>query len=168
MSRASGLALCAAALLGLIATPASAKTAPPGTGAYKGTTSQGSTIRFAVANKTCAPNMRGGNQHKRRGYCLVPSRTPPAITERCPSGFVFRDVYNGIFEVLLSAKGKLTLPEEGGNGNEISIRGVFSVAVTSGGRASGYLDQRRAHALDTQGKLEWCPSGRVSFTARRV
>lgn len=146
--------------LAALCVPAAAKsTAHPKTGVYRGHASNGVSIRFRVVHRTCPPAVRGGLQNQRLGYCYVPGPSP-AVTETCPSGFVRHDIYLGLFQTLLSSKGKLTLPVTSSDGGT----GTFHIAVDNHGHATGYYEQVIVHGTDS-GALEKCPTGRITFTA---
>jgi hypothetical protein len=151
-------------VLAVLATAsASARSAGhPQTGHYKASTSVGTTFEFRVLKATCAPPVRGGAQHQRKGYCFAPL-SMPTFDLTCPSGFVFHGEIYALFEELLSTAGKLSEPETSSNGTT----GSFHVAVDRRGHAGGYFEIVEPHYPLEGGTAERCPSGRISFTAKR-
>jgi hypothetical protein len=165
MSVRAGLRLF---LIGVIfaafAVPASAH-APshPQIGRYKASTSVGTSFEFRVVKATCPPPVRGGNQHQKRGFCLLPLGEP-TFDYTCPSGFTIHGEIYALFEELLSASGKLVEPETSSSGTT----GTFHISVDRSGHATGFFEIVALHAIEGSETLEKCPTGRMTFSAKRV
>jgi hypothetical protein len=88
----------------------------------------------------------------------------PTFDLTCPSGFTIHGEIYALFEELLSSAGKLSEPETSSNGTT----GSFHVTVDRRGHAKGYFEILELHApLEGEAAPERCPSGRISFTAKR-
>jgi|GEM_PF-3157694 len=151
------LATCAAAA------PALAATLGPQTGRYKATTSAGTSFEFRVVKATCPPPVRGGNQHQKKGFCFAPL-TDPTINLKCPDGAEYDGESYALFEELLSSRGQLSAPETSSDGTT----GVFHITVDHRGHASGYFEIVEQHyAIGAQTPTP-CPSGKITFSAKRA
>lgn len=161
-SIASLLLIAVVAAVVLVAVPAvdARPGARPKTGLYKGTTSQNHAFDFRVVKATCAPPVRGGNQHQKKGYCFEPVTQEVDITETCPSGFVLDDVYVPV-EFLLPAHGAITIR---GNTRSDGENDTLHLDVGTNGKATGTLVETTPHTTDA-GPVEQCSSGLVRLTA---
>ena len=157
---ATALATCAVAL----AIPALAcATVGPQTGLYKATTSAGTKFDFRVIKATCAPPVRGGNQHQKKGFCFAPL-TDPTINLKCPGGAEYDGESYALFEELLSGSGQLSTPETSSDGTT----GDFHIAVDRHGHASGYFEIVEQHYAEGAQTPTKCPSGKITFSAKRA
>lgn len=134
----------------------------PLTGVYKATPSIGSPWEFRVAKATCAPPVRGGNQHKKKGFCLRPV-SEPTFNVSCPSGATIFNAGVVVDELLFSAAGKLAWSWTASDDST----GSFHIGVDRHGHATGYYEVNESHFVPASETTEKCPSGRISFTARR-
>jgi hypothetical protein len=154
---ATTLAICVVAPAALAATPG------PQTGRYKATTSAGTAFEFRVIKATCAPPVRGGNQHQKKGFCFSPL-TDPTIDLKCPDGAEYDGESYALFEELLSSSGQLSTPETSSDGTT----GIFHITVDHRGHAAGYFEIVEQHyAIGAQTPTA-CPSGKITFSAKRT
>lgn len=153
-----------ATTLAALALPSLAAAGPgPQTGLYKATTSAGTAFSFRVVKATCAPPVRGGNQHQKKGFCFAPV-TDPTINLKCPDGAEYSGESYALFEELLSSSGQLSTPETSSDGTT----GVFHITVDRHGHATGYFEIVEQHyAIEAQTPTP-CPSGKVTFSAKRA
>lgn len=153
-----------AVMLAMVAAPAYAQSpSHPQTGRYLASTSVGTTFEFHVVKATCPPPVRGGNQHQKKGFCLAPT-SEPTFDAPCPSGFVTHGETYALFEELLSSSGMLSEPETSSDGTT----GSFHITVDKHGHAAGYFEIVGMHFLEGSETNEKCPSGRITFTAKRA
>jgi hypothetical protein len=161
--RVATLTVLVGAILATI-TPAALAVAPaPQTGRYKATTSAGTPFEFRVIKTTCAPPVRGGNQHQKKGFCFVPI-TDPTLNLKCPDGAEYDGESYALFEELLSSAGTLSTPETSSDGT----MGVFHVTVDHHGHASGYFEIVEQHYAEGAQTPTACPSGKITFSAKRT
>jgi hypothetical protein len=147
-----------------LAIPALASaTSGPQTGRYKATTSAGTAFEFRVVKATCAPPVRGGNQHQKKGFCFAPV-TDPTIDLKCPDGAEYGGESYALFEELLSSSGQLSTPETSSDGTT----GVFHITVDRRGHASGYFQIVEQHYAEGAQTPTPCPSGKITFSAKRA
>ncbi len=149
----------AALVLPSLATAAST----PQTGLYKATTSAGTAFSFRVIKATCAPPVRGGNQHQKKGFCFAPV-SDPTIDLKCPDGAEYSGESYALFEELLTSKGQLSTPETSSDGTT----GVFHVTVDHHGHATGYFEIVEQHYGEGAQTPTSCPSGKITFSAKRA
>ena len=163
VSRLATAVIVVAVGLAVVAAAAAGARSPshPKTGHYKGTTSQGEAFDFKVVRSTCAPPVRGGNQHQKKGYCFLPDAAAVNINETCPSGFVIQDTFD-TFEYLLPAHGATPIRGTRSDG----ATSVLRLTVATNGKATGTLEQTAPHMTDS-GVLEQCPSGKLMLKAKR-
>lgn len=148
----------------MFAAPAYAQSSGhPQTGRYLASTSVGTTFEFHVVKATCPPPVRGGNQHQKKGFCFDPV-SELTFDDPCPSGFVTHGEIYALFEELLSASGVLSEPEISSDGTT----GSFHITVDKHGHAAGYFEIVGMHFLEGSETNEKCPSGRITFTAKRA
>jgi hypothetical protein len=69
-----------------------------------------------------------------------------------------------LFEELLSSAGTLSTPETSSDGTT----GVFHVTVDHHGHASGYFEIVEQHYAEGAQTPEKCPSGKITFSAKRA
>jgi hypothetical protein len=151
------------AIAAVSVTPALAATPTPQTGRYKATTSVGTPFEFRVVKATCPPPVRGGNQHQKKGFCFAPI-TDPTINLKCPDGAEYDGESYALFEELLSSAGTLSTPETSSDGTT----GVFHVTVDHHGHASGYFEIVEQHYAEGAQTPTPCPSGKITFSAKRA
>ena len=164
MTRRAGT-LTVLAVTILVALASSALAAAPGlqSGRYKATTSVGTSFEFRVVKATCAPPVRGGEQHQKKGFCFAPV-TDPTLNLKCPDGAEFAGESYALFETLLSSSGTLSSPETSSNGTT----GVFHITVDHHGHAGGYFEIVESHYSEAAQAPEKCPSGKITFSAKRA
>jgi hypothetical protein len=161
-ARIGMLTVLVASIFAAIAPSALAAAPSLQTGRYKATTSSGTTFEFRVVKATCAPPVRGGNQHQKKGFCFAPI-TDPTLDLKCPSGAAYDGESYALFEVLLSSAGALSEPETSSDGTT----GVFHVTVDRHAHASGYFEIDEPHYPEGAQTPEQCLSGKVTFSAKR-
>jgi hypothetical protein len=152
-----------ATTLAAFAPAALAATAGPQTGRYKATTSAGTSFEFRVVKATCPPPVRGGNQHQKKGICFAPV-TAPTINLKCPDGAEYAGESYALFPELLSSSGTLSTPETSSDGT----KGVFHLTVDHHGHASGYFEIVEQHYAEEAQTPTACPSGKITFSAKRA
>ena len=149
-------------LVSALAPTAHAAQLKPLTGLYKATPSTGSPWELRVVKATCAPPVRGGNQHQKKGFCLR-SVSEPSFNVTCPSGATIFNASVTIDELLFSATGKLAWSWTASDDST----GTFHITVDRHGHATGYYEVNETHFIPASETTEKCPSGRISFTAKR-
>jgi hypothetical protein len=164
MSRSSTkLTILLATVLVTVVAPALAAAPAPQTGRYKATTSAGTSFEFRVVKAKCPPPVRGGNQHQKVGLCFAPL-TDPTINLKCPDGAEYSGESYALFDELLSSAGALSTPEMSSDGTT----GTFHVTVDRHGHASGYFEIVEQHYAENAQTPTPCPSGKVTFSAKRA
>jgi hypothetical protein len=161
--RAATLTALLAAILAVPAPATLAATPGPQTGRYKATTSAGTNFEFRVVKATCPPPVRGGNQHQKKGFCFAPL-TDPTINLKCPDGAEYDGESYALFEELLSSAGTLSTPETSSDGTT----GVFHITVDRHGHATGYFEIIEQHFAEGAQTPTPCPSGKITFSAKRA
>jgi hypothetical protein len=161
--RAATLTVLLAVILAVLAPAALAAAPGPQAGRYKATTSAGTPFEFRVVKATCPPPVRGGNQHQKKGFCFAPL-TDPTINLKCPDGAEYDGESYALFEELLSSAGTLSTPETSSDGTT----GVFHITVDRHGHATGYFEIIEQHYAEGAQTPTPCPSGKITFSAKRA